>query len=152
MPTRYLEDLREGEPLRCRPVTMTREEIIDFAVRFDPQPFHIDEAAADLSMFGSLIASSIHTIAACTRVIVEAQGDIAILSGVGMKEAAMFNPVFPGDVLAVDAWWAEIRRSKSKPDRGLASILCKVANQRNQPVINFGYLYMIACRSQGKGS
>jgi acyl dehydratase len=126
---------------------MTRDAIIDFANKFDPQLFHIDEYAANESLFGGLVASSLHTLSACTRVVVEAQGNVAILSGVGMHEAKMFNPVRPGDVLSVKAWWAELQRSGSKPDRGFAAIKCKVTNQRKEPVIAYGYRYLIACKN-----
>ena len=72
MNKRFWEDLDEGERLTCRPVVFERAEIIEFARRFDPQPFHIDETVANASMFGGLIASSLHTISACTKVVVEA--------------------------------------------------------------------------------
>jgi len=147
MKKRYFNDIQDGEQLHCQPVVMTRESIIDFGKKFDPQPFHIDEHAAGESIFGGLIASSLHTLSACTRVVVEAQGNIAILSGVGMHEAKMFNPVRPGDVLSVNACWTELRRSRSRPDRGFASIKCRVTNQRNEPVIEYGYHYLIACRN-----
>jgi acyl dehydratase len=147
MKKRYFDDLRDGERLHCQPVVMTREAIIGFGKEFDPQPFHIDENAAKESLFGGLVASSLHTLSACTRVVVEAQGDVAILSGVGMHEARMFNPVRPGDVLSVDAWWTELQRSQSKLDRGFASIKCKVTNQRKEPVIEYGYRYLIACQN-----
>jgi acyl dehydratase len=147
MGKKYFEDLNEGEHLHCRPVVMTREAIIGFAKEFDPQPFHIDEKAATQSFFGGLIASSLHTLSACTRVVVEAQGDMAILSGVGMNEAKMYNPVRPGDVLTVQAWWTDLKRSRSKPDRGFAVIQCKVVNQKGEAIIEYGYRYMISCRS-----
>jgi acyl dehydratase len=143
---RYFEDLANGERLCCQPVRMTREAIIDFAKRFDPQLFHTDENAARDSLFGGLVASSLHTLSACTRVVVEAQGDVAILSGVGMHEVKMFNPVRPDDVLMVNAWWTELRRSRSKPDRGFASIRCKVVNQKKEPIVEYGYRYLIACQ------
>ncbi len=146
MERRYFDDLRDGERLHCQPVEMTREAIIDFAKEFDPQLFHIDEKAASESLFGGLIASSLHTLSACTRVVVEAQGKVAILSGVGLHEVKMFNPVRPGDVLSINAWWTELKRSRSKPDRGFASIKCKVANQRKESVIEYGYRYLIASR------
>jgi len=126
---------------------MSREAIIDFAKNFDPQLFHIDENAANESFFGGLVASSLHTLSACTRVVVEAQGNVAVLSGVGMHEVTMFNPVRPGDELSVNAWWTELQRSRSKPDRGFASIKCKVTNQRKEPVTEYGYRYLIACNN-----
>lgn len=144
---RYFEDLVDGEPLPCEDVVLTQAEIIAFADRFDPQPFHVDEKAARRSVFGGLVASSLHTMSACTRSVVDAQGDVAILSGVGMTEARMVNPVRPGDILSIDARWTDLRRSRSKPEIGFAGIRCKVANQNGEPVITYGYRYIIACRS-----
>ena len=146
MGMKYFEDLFDGQRLQCKPVPMTRESIVAFAKQFDPQSFHIDENAAKDSIFKGLVASSLHTLSACTRVVVEAQGKVAILSGVGMHEVNMFNPVRPGDILTVEAWWTELKRSNSKPDRGFAAIKCKVSNQRNEPVIEYGYRYLLACK------
>lgn len=146
MEMRYFDDLNDGERLHCEPVEITREAILDFGTRYDPLPFHTDEKAAEKSIFGGLVASSFHTISACTRSVIQAQGKIAILSGVAIHEARMFTPVRPGDVLTLTAWWTDFRRSKSKPDRGFASIVCKVENQRHEPVIEYGYRYLIACR------
>jgi acyl dehydratase len=147
METRYFEDLTDGERLHCKPVIMTRGAIIDFAKRFDPQPFHIDEDAANKSIFGGLVASSLHALSACTRAVVEAQGHVAIASGVGMDEVKMFNPVRPGDILSVQAWWTDLKRSNTKPDLGFAAIRCKVTNQQAELVIEYGYRYLVACRS-----
>jgi len=138
--------LTEGESLHCQYVSITREDIIDFGKRFDPQPFHIDENAANTSIFGGLIASSLHTLSACTRVIVEAQRDIAILSGVGINEVKMFNPVRPGDILTVEGWWTDLKRSRTKSDQGFAAIKCKVINQKGEAVVEYGYRYLVACR------
>jgi acyl dehydratase len=147
MARKYFEDLTEGERLHCRPVMMTQETIIDFAKRFDPQPFHIDEDAANKSIFNGLVASSLHTLSACTRVVVEAQGEVAILSGVGMDEVKMLNPVRPGDILSVRAWWTHLKKLRNKPDSGLAVIRCKVTNQKDEPVVEYGYRYLVACRN-----
>jgi len=147
MAKRYFEDISDGEPLHCQKLVFTQKDIIQFARRFDPQPFHIDEILAKESIFGGLVASSLHTISACTRSVVEALGDVAILSGVGMYEAKMFNPVRPEDVLSIEAWWTDLRRSKSKPDLGFAGIKCKVTNQNKEPIIEHGYKYIIACRN-----
>ena len=147
MECKYFEDIADGERLDCESVLITKESIIEFANKYDPQPFHIDEVSANESIFNGLVASSLHTLSACTRVVVEAQGDLAILSGVGMHETKMFNPVRPGDTLSIEAWWTELKRSKSKPDRGFASIKCKVTNQREEPIIEYGYRYLLACKN-----
>jgi acyl dehydratase len=146
MPKKYFEDITEGEPLTCRQLTFARDAIIAFAKEFDPQPFHVDETAARESIFGGLIASSLHTLSACTRSVVDAQGDVAIVSGIGMYAATMSNPVRPGDVLSIEAWWTDLRRSRSRPEVGFAGIKCKVANQSGEPVIEYGYRYIVACR------
>ncbi len=143
---RYFEDLRQGDALICRPVQISREDIVDFARRFDPQPFHMDEHAARKSIFGGLVASSLHTLSACTRAVVEAMGPTAILSGVGIHEVSMFNPVRPGDTMFIKASWTNLKRSRSKPDRGFASILCQVTNQKAEDIVGYGYRYLIACR------
>jgi acyl dehydratase len=147
MRKKYFDDLCDGEHLHCQPVVMTQDAIIEFAKNFDPQPFHIDETVASESIFRGLVASSLHTLSACTRVVVKAQGNIAILSGVGMHEVKMHNPVRPGDVLTVNARWAELRRSRTKLDRGFASIKCKVTNQKKEIVLEYGYRYLIACQN-----
>ena len=149
MGKRYFEDIIDGERLPCRPVTMTRDDIIAFARAFDPQPFHVDEDLARASVFGGLVASSLHVLSACTRVVVEAQGDVAILSGVGMDEVEMFNPVRPGDRLHVEARWADLRRSRSRPDQGLGAIKCRVTNQSGDLILTYGYRYLLACRGFG---
>ena len=147
---RYFEDLNEGDQLRCNPVKFSSESIIEFGKNYDPQPFHINERSAKSSIFRGLVASALHTISACTRSVVEAQGEIAILSGVGMYEANMFNPVRPEDILFIEAWWSDLKRSKKKPERGFASIRCMVTNQRKEPVIEYGYRYLISCKPTEK--
>jgi acyl dehydratase len=143
----FWDDLTEGAPLPCRPVPFDRDGIVAFAREFDPQPFHADEEAARASIFGGLVASSLHTLAACTRSVVDAQDGMAILTGVGVDAVQMFNPVRPGDVLSIDARWTGLRRSRSKPDRGYATLRCKVSNQHGEPVVEYGYQYLVACRA-----
>ncbi|HEX9191514.1 MAG TPA: MaoC/PaaZ C-terminal domain-containing protein, partial [Candidatus Deferrimicrobiaceae bacterium] len=105
MGKRYWEDLVEGEAFTCRPVAFDREGIIAFGREYDPLPFHVGGAASDRSIFGGPIASALHTLSCCTRVVVEAHGDLAILSGIGIDEVKATGPVRPGDVLTVEARW-----------------------------------------------
>ncbi len=143
MVNKYFENLVDGEQLRCNTVKMTKEGILSFAGEFDPQPFHTNEEVAKTSIFKGLIASSLHTLSACTRVVVDALDDVAILSGVGMDEVIMKNPVRPGDTLNVNAWWTNLKTSKSKPNYGFGTVKCKVVNQNDEPVIEYGYQYII---------
>ena len=146
MVPRYWDDIIEGEPLNCRRIVLTLPEIIGFAEQYDPQPFHVDEQAAVASRFGGIIASSLQTLSACTRVLVDAQRDMAILSGLGIEQVQLPNPVRPDDVLTVEACWTGLRRSNSKPDRGMATVRFKASNQKGETVIESGFKYMIACR------
>ena len=146
MGTTYFDDLTEGLALNCRPVVFTKTEIVEFAKIYDPQPFHIDETAAKCSIFKGLVASSLHTLSACTRAVIEAQGKLAVLSGIGIHEVNMYCPVRPGDTLFVKAHWSRLERSKSRPDRGAASIMCEAFNQNHEKVITHGYRYILACR------
>jgi acyl dehydratase len=146
MAPRYWEDLVDGEPLTCRTIRLSLPEIIAFAARYDPQPFHIDEQAAGASRFGGIIASSLQTLSACTRVLVETQADLAIMSGLGIEEVQLPNPVRPDDLLTVEACWTDMRRSRSKPDRGMATTRFRAVNQKGEIVIASGFRYMIACR------
>jgi acyl dehydratase len=143
---RYWEDLTEGERFTCRPVAFDREGIVAFGKEYDPWPFHADEAAAAQSIFGDVIASALHTMSACTRVVVDAHGDIAILSGLSIDEVRTPLPVRPGDVLTVEGRWDGLRRSRSRPDRGIAGVKCRVVNQRGETVMEYGYRYLVACR------
>ena len=86
MGKRYWEDLAEGERFTCRPVAFDREGIVAFGKEYDPLPFHVEGEAAGRSIFGDVIASALHTMSACTRVVVEAHGEIAILSGLSIDE------------------------------------------------------------------
>ena len=147
MAGRYWDDLSEGERLDCRPVSFTLQEIIEFAEKFDPQTFHIDEEAAAASRFGGIIASSLQTLSACTRVIVDAMGEMPILSGLHIEQVLLPNPVRPDDLLAVEAFWTDLRRSSSKPDRGMATARFKAVNQKGETVMESGFRYMIACRN-----
>ncbi len=143
MVKKYFEDLADGKRLRCNAVKMTKEGILSFAKEFDPQPFHVSEELANASMFKGLIASSLHTLSACTRVVVDALEDVVILSGVGMDEVKMKNPVRPGDVLEIDAWWTNLKASETRSDFGFGTVKCNVTNQKNEPIIEYGYQYII---------
>jgi acyl dehydratase len=106
----------------------------------------VDGDGARNSIFGDVIASALHTISRCTRVVVEAHGDLAILSGLSVDDVRTPLPVRPGDVLTVEARWEGLRRSLSKPDRGIAGLRCTIRNQRGETVMEYGYRYLVACR------
>ncbi|MDN3565739.1 MaoC/PaaZ C-terminal domain-containing protein [Paeniroseomonas aquatica] len=114
--------LTVGQEFDFGSLVMTREEILDFGHRFDPQPMHVDEAAAAAGPFGGLIASGLHTLSACFSLMIRT-GVIAktSLGGAGM-EVAWPAPVRPGDVLQVTGRVEQLTPSRSKPDRGIAKL------------------------------
>jgi acyl dehydratase len=146
MGKRYWDDLTEGERFTCRPVAFDREGIVAYGKEYDPLPFHVGGEASNRSIFGDVIASALHTLSACTRVVVDAHGDIAILSGLSIDEVRTPLPVRPGDVLTVEGRWAGLRRSRSRPDRGIAGLRCTVRNQKGETVMEYGYRYLVAGR------
>jgi len=149
MGARYWEDLREGDGFTCGPLEFDRQGVLSFGKSYDPWPFHADEEAAAGTIFGGLIASALQTLSCCTRAVVDAHGELKVLSGLAIDEVRTPAPVRPGDILTVEARWTELRRSRSRPDRGIARLACRVANQRGETVMEYGYRYLIACRTSG---
>lgn len=128
--TLYLEDLWPGRVFELGSVRVTEGEIIDFATRFDPQPFHTDPAAAVDSNFGGLIASGWHTCSMFMRLLVdEVISHSASMGSPGMDEIRWTAPVRPGDVLTGTFTIAAARPSSSKPDRGVIESQCEMRNQ-----------------------
>ena len=119
MPSLYFEDVEEGQVRDLGDFTLSRDEIVAFAERFDPQPIHTDEAAAEASVFGGLIASGWHTASACMRLIVDGLlADAASMGALGVDELRWKAPVRPGDTITVRNEVLETRPSDSRDDRG----------------------------------
>lgn len=130
----YLEDLTVGQKFSNGPVELTAEDIKAFARQFDPQPFHLDEAAAEASLFGKLAASGWHTAALTMRLLVT--GGPAFgwgFIGAG-GEVSWPRPAYVGDLLTLHAEIIEIAPSRSKPDRGIARVRMVMKNQRDEVV------------------
>jgi acyl dehydratase len=126
---RYLEDFQAGQQFESGSITVDAEQIKSFARQFDPQPFHLDDAAARETFFQGLAASGWHTAALTMRLIVE--GDIAIAGGIvgaGADEFRWPRPVRPGDTLTVRSEVLEVRPSKSRPEQGLIKLRSTTLN------------------------
>ena len=131
-------DFQPGQHFRSPPHTISAEEIRDFARQFDPQPFHLDEAAAADSLFGGLAASGWHTAALAMRMNVA--GGLPIAGGIigsGIDELRWPHPVRPGDMLAVDNEVVEVIPSASRPGTGRVRAQCRVLNQNGVVVMSF---------------
>lgn len=123
----YFEDLTVGEEHTFGTYEVTREEIVDFAEQYDPQPMHVDETAANESMFGGLVASGWHVAAMSMRLLVENfLADSGAMGSPGVDELRWHEPVRPGDELAVETEVREKRPSESRPDRGIVRVGVRV--------------------------
>ena len=131
----YLDDLPVGYRHTSGTHTIHEAEIKAFARQFDPQPFHLDEAAACQSIFRGLAASGWHTAAVTMRLLVDSGIDPAGgLIGAGFDEFRWPRPVRPGDVLRLESEVLEIRPSRSRPDQGLVKMRTTTLNQNDEPV------------------
>lgn len=133
----FFEDFRVGDVDEFGEQPVTQEAIIAFARQFDPQPFHIDEAAAQRSVFGGLIASGWHTASLCMRMAVDRflGPTSGSLGSPGIDELRWHKPVRPGDTLHLRLEVLEVTPSRSKPDRGSVRFGYQVLNQHNEVVM-----------------
>ena len=127
---RYFDDYQLGAVHEFGHVVVSEAELLEFARRYDPQPFHIDRAAAARSPFGGLIASGWHTTALMMRMLVDHYvSTVASLASPGVDELRWLAPVRPGDALRTRATVIDARRSRSQPDRGVLTSFIEIINQ-----------------------
>jgi len=135
MSARYLEDFSLGQKFGSGKLRVERERIKSFAAEFDPQPFHLDEQAAENSLFKGLAASGWHTAALTMRLLVESELKPAGgIIGAGFDEFRWPRPVRPGDELHLESEVLEVRASKSRPDQGVIKVRTTTLNQDGEPV------------------
>lgn len=134
---RYWENFTVGETTDVGTVDVTREEIVEFAQRYDPQPFHVDEAAAEDGPYGGLIASGWHTGAMWMRLYVDAMlGSAASMGSPGLEELRWLAPVRPGDTLHARLTVLEATQSERRPDRGTIRSRGEMVNQDGVTVMS----------------
>ncbi len=144
----FLDDLAAGQTYELGRRRVSREEILTFAREYDPQPFHLDEAAA--SIYGGLIASGWHTAAVYMRLLVDGfLGRAAAMGSPGVDELRWLKPVRPDDVLEGRLEIVEVRPSQTRPDRGLARCRCEAFNQDGEAVLRFAALIFFRRREEG---
>ena len=135
MTERFLEDFAAGQTFGSGRMRVDAERIKSFAAEFDPQPFHLDEAAARGSIFGGLAASGWHTAAITMRLLVE--GELKPAGGIvgaGFDEFRWTKPVRAGDELRVQSEILEVRTSKSRPNQGMIKVRTTTLNQDGEAV------------------
>jgi acyl dehydratase len=148
---RYFEDVEVGAKAIFGHYQVTRDEVIEFASKYDPQPFHLSDEAAAKTHFGRLSASGWHTCAMTMAMIVEnlKARDEAGLGSPGIDELRWLRPVYPGDVLGCESEVLGKRVSASRPEMGLYKTRTTVLNQDGVAVMTFVSNGMIATRPKG---
>jgi acyl dehydratase len=146
---RYFEDYIPGQSHEFGTITVEADEVISFAKRFDPQPFHTDPEAGRQSIYGGMIASGWHTAALMMRLFVDHYlSHVASLGSPGVDELRWLKPVFPGDELTLRVTVIEANRSRSKPDRGIVRSDIQVLNQHRDVVMTMKALNFLSCREK----
>lgn len=143
--TAWLEDLALGEAIECGAFRLTEAEIVAFAAEYDPQPFHLSQEAANESVFGGLVASSVQTLALSVARMVRALAGTAIIGGLALENVKLLRPVWPHRDYAVRARWISARPSASKPDRGIAQIAVEVTDG-DGPAVSYRVTYLVKRR------
>ena len=144
----YLDDLYVGQRFTSGSFHMTEAKIKSFAAEFDPQPFHLDQAAAKASVFGGLAASGWHTAAVAMRLLVD--GGLPFGNGIiGLGgDLAWPKPTRPGDTLHVESEILEIVLSRSKPNQGIVKVRSTTLNQDGEAVHSFTSKCLVLKRPQ----
>lgn len=144
---KYFEDYPVGSAVECPPFTVSESEILEFARRFDAQPFHVDAEAAARSHFGGLIASGFHTCALAMKSLVDCGffGDSGMGSP-GLDEIRWRQPVRPGQSLHVRTIVLDAKRSQSKPDRGVVRHRVELLNDKNETTMSYIAMSMFPTR------
>jgi acyl dehydratase len=146
MTTRYLEDFEVGMVMETVPVVLTTDDIIEFALAYDPQTFHTDPEAAKSSPYGGLIASGLQTIAVAFGQFIRLGYFVeSSLGGPATDDVEWLAPVRPGDELNTIVEVLEVRPSKSKPDRGVLRMQFTM-NVAGSPVVRLISTTFLLCR------
>jgi acyl dehydratase len=144
---RWFEDFVPGAVYEFGAIAVSEADILDFARRFDPQPMHLDPAAAARGEFGGLIASGWHTAGLMMRLLAEHYlPREASLASPGLDELRWRHPVRPGDVLSLRVTVLGAARSHSRPDRGLVRSQVEVLNQQGTVVMSLKPMNFLRCR------
>ncbi|WP_448663584.1 MaoC family dehydratase [Sphingomonas sp. CJ20] len=136
---RYLEDMQVGDRASFGNYAVTREEVLEFARKYDPQPFHLSDDAAAQTHFGRLAASGWHTCSMTMAMLVAHMKDSpqASLGAAGVDDLRWLKPVYPGDTLRCETEVLEITPSRSRPDMGSVLSQTMTFNQQDEPVLRF---------------
>ncbi|UYY59875.1 MaoC family dehydratase [Sphingomonas sp. S2-65] len=144
----YLDDIAVGDRASFGRYEVTREEVLDFARKYDPQPFHLSDEGAAETHFGRLAASGWHTCSMTMAMLVAHMqaNPQASLGAAGIDELRWLKPVHPGDVLRCETEVLEVRPSQSRPEMGSIRSQMTTFNQKDEPVLRFVALALLRRR------
>ena len=132
----YFEDFEPGHMTEVKGPTVSKEEIVEFASRYDPQPFHVDEEKAKGSIYHGIIASGWHTVSLCMRMICDAYLlEAASMGSSGVDQVRWLIPVRPGDTLSLRMTVLETKASRTRPEMGIVRHRWDVFNQNQELVM-----------------
>ena len=142
----HFEDVDIGHLMTAGPYRLTKDEIVNFASRYDPRPFHIDETAAEASIFKGLIAASCHTFAIAQALACQCHPQLAVQAALGIDEMRLPAPVRVGDQLWFASTLIEKRPSKSRPGEGIARYHTLLRNDADAVVLEYKITVLLAGR------
>jgi acyl dehydratase len=146
----YWEDFHAGQSLSYGSATISREDILDFARQFDPQPFHLDEEAAARTHFGGLVASGWHTASLLQRMLVEnLLNRSSCMGSPGVTALRWLKPVRPGDTLTVRHEVVRTTRHPHRREMGFVDSRCEVSNQAGEVVMRLEFAALFLLRDPG---
>lgn len=148
----YFEDIEVGRKTSFGRYEVTREEVIEFATKYDPQPFHLDDEAAAQTYFGRISASGWHSCAMMMRMSADnmKDNDQAGLGSPGIDELRWVKPVYPGDVLRCESEIIDKTPSRSRPEMGSYRSNVKLINQDDEVVMTYISIGLISRRPDGE--
>jgi acyl dehydratase len=144
----YFDDLRVGEKRLVGTYVVSKEEAVEFASRWEPQPYHVDERAAEASIYGGLTVCSLHLFAVCTRLFLLQDDPMAVTGMLGKDEVRFPRPARPGEALRYDTECVDKRPSRSRAGHGIVTLLDTLSSSSGETVLTQRVTLMVATRAR----
>lgn len=145
----YFDDVHVGDRWHLGTYVVSKEEAIEFAGRWEPQPYHVDERAAEASLYGGLTVCSLHLFAICTRLFLQRDDRFAVTAMLGKDEIRLPKPARPGEEIRYDTECIDKRPSRSRPESGIVTLRDTLSNVHGETVLTQKVTLMVAARPGG---
>mgnify|MGYP003580730334 FL=1 len=143
----YFEDFSVGQRRLIGTHAIPRDEAIEFARTWEPQAYHLDDAAAETSLHGGLTVCSLYLFAVCTRLFLRQEGQIAVTAMLGKDEVRLPRPARPADTLTYYTECVAVRSSRSRPDSGIVTLLDTLQNAAGETVLTQKVTLLVSRRT-----